>query len=108
MRFAPVSEHTETIASHDPLDDHDCEEIPDICTTLYTSHTVKKAIGFLVDEEDQRRKHYIYRADTGIDSQPQSRSLGELLSSARRESSTVSLSRGDRLQISVTLASSVL
>ena len=109
VRFAPVSEPiTEARASHDSLIDHDCDPIPDMCATLCTSHNLKKAIGFLVDEEDEKRKHYVYRTDTGIDSEPNSRSLGELLSGAQQESFTVSLSRGDRLQIAVTLASSVL
>ena len=109
VRFAPTSGPTTgAIVSHDSSTDHDCDPILNICTTLCASHDLKKAIGFLVDEEDKKQKHYVYRADTGIGSEPHSRSLGDLLSSARQESLTVSLSRGDRLHIAVTLASSVL
>ena len=109
VRFAPISgSSTETIILEDSSTDCDCDLIPDICTTLHTSYGLKKAIGFLIDKEDKKQKHYVYRADTGIGTEPQSRSLGELLSSARHESFNTCLSRGNRLQIAATLASSVL
>ena len=109
VKFAPVPGHIRgATVSHDSWTDFGCNPIPDICTTLSTPHDLKKTLGFLVDEEDKKHKHYLYRTDTGIGSEPQSTSLGELLRTARQESFNVSLSRGVRLEIAVTLASSVL
>ena len=109
VRFAPVSEDKAVAtSSHNSFVDSECDPIPDICAALHTSHNLEKALGFLVDEENEKWKHFIYRADTGIASEPRSSSLGDLLSSAERDSSSVPLYRGDRLQIAVTLASSVL
>ena len=86
----------------------DCESIVDICSTLCANHEPNQAIGFLVDEEDGRHKHYLYQANTTISSEPQSKSLNDLLSHAGHGSHHTPLSRNDRLRIAVTLASSIL
>ena len=110
IKFAPIvgKNVLEARISPEHSTNDDCDPILDICSALCTSYNLKKSLGFLVDEEDEARKHYIYRADTRIAFEPQSRSLGELLGRAGQTPSATSLSRGDRLQISVTLASSVL
>ena len=109
VRFASVSHVGAATVQPKPLTHQECDLIADICSALYVPQDInKKAIGFLVDEEDQEHKHYVYRADTGIGPESQSNSLGELLGAAQPEFSTGSLSRGDRLQIAVTLASSIL
>ena len=92
----------------EPTISQDCGSITDICSTLSANHEPNQAIGFLVDEEDGRHKHYLYRANTTICPEPQSRSLGDLLSHAGHESHRTPLSRNDRLRIAVTLASSIL
>ena len=85
-----------------------CKSIADICSTLCATPESNRAIGFLVDEEDERHKHYLYRADATIVSEAQSKSLSDLLGHTGRASYSTSLSRNDRLRIAVTLASSVL
>lgn len=85
-----------------------CDFIADICSTLRASQDLRKVLGFLVDEADEKHKHYLYRADTVISSDTHSESLGDLLRSSQYELPTGFLSRKVRLQIAVTLASSVL
>ena len=86
----------------------DCESIADICSTLCASPKSNRAIGFLVDEKDDRHRHYLYRANSTIVSEARSKSLGDLLSHTGDGPHSTSLSRNDRLRIAVTLASSVL
>ena len=86
---------------------HDGGSISDICSALCVSRQSRKAIGYLVDEEDDKQKHFLYRTDTMIGSETRSMSLGDVLS-AWHGSSSPQLLRSDRLQIAVTLASSVL
>jgi hypothetical protein len=85
-----------------------CESIADICSTLCATQELRKGLGFLVDEADEKHKHYLYRADTVISSDTHSESLWDLLRSSQYELPTGSLLRKVRLQIAVTLASSVL
>ena len=87
---------------------HDCESIADICSTVCAAHGSSKPIGFLVDEQDEKHKHYIYKVDTVIGPDIRSKSLGDLLSYSGQRSVTAPLSKKDCLQIAVTLASSVL
>ena len=87
---------------------HDCESISDICSTICAAHGSKRPIGFLVDEQDKKHKHYIYQVDTVIGPDIRSKSLGDLLSCSGQRSLTGPLSKKDCLQIAVTLASSVL
>ena len=109
VRFGPDPILTATERSlPEPTMSQDCGSITDICSTLYANHEPNQAIGFLVDEEDGRHKHYLYRANTAICSEPQSKSLGDLLSHAGHGSHRTPLSRNDRLRIAVTLASSIL
>ena len=81
--------------------------IADICRTLCTSKH-GEPLGFLADNEDHDHKHYLYRADTIPIEQPQSRSLSEILSQRNNTPSSTSLLKKERLEIAVTLASSVL
>ena len=109
VRFRPDPTFVRITASSQEVDtDHGCESITDICSTLCASHGSKKEIGFLVDEGDDKHKHYLYRADTVIGPETRSKSLGDLLSCSGSQVSSVSLLRSDRLRIAVTLASSVL
>lgn len=96
------------VSSEEAEADHNRELITDMCSTLCASHELKKEIGFLVDEGDDKHKHYLYRADTGIGPATRSNSLGDLLSRSGSDFSSVPLMRSDRLRIAVTLASSVL
>lgn len=108
VRFGPDLNSITTPDNSQQLEiDYDCESILDMCSTLCASHESKKAIGFLVDEDNQH-KHYLYRANTKIGPETRSKSLGDLLSCSGHGSPTAPLWRGDRLQIAVTLASSVL
>ena len=111
VRFGPDLISTTTM---DPLQEttihygYDCESIADMCSTLCAKHGPTKAIGFLVDEKDNKHKHYLYRANTAIGPEPRSKSLDDLLSCSGHGSHSAPLSRNDRLRIAVTLASSVL
>ena len=106
VRFAPRPISSMTADSLLGLTvDQDCEPIADICSALSVSDEPRKILGFLMDEQDDRHKHYLCRADTKIGPQARSESLGDLLS---RGTSSVQLSRNDRLRLAVTLASSVL
>ena len=95
-------------SSQESANDHDCKSITDICSTLCASHESEKAMGFLVDEEDDNHKHYIYRANTTIGPETRSKSLGDLLSCSGPGSSDARLSKSDRVRLAVTLASSVI
>lgn len=109
VRFGPdpVAITTANIPQK-PATDHDCGSIVDMCSTLCASQKSKQAIGFLVDEEDDKHKHYLYRANTTIGPETRSKSLVDLLNSSGHGSSSTPLLRSDRLRIAVTLASSVL
>lgn len=81
--------------------------IEDICSAIKASNKEQTEIGFLVDEKPERHQHKLYRANTVVCSETLSRSLEDLLKSSR-DPGDESLSRKSRLQIAVTLASSVL
>lgn len=82
--------------------------IQDVCRTLCALDNSGVEIGFLVEEENDRHQHKLLRADTNIEANAFSKSLRELLTSSQRRPSEQGLSRRDRLQTAVTLASSVL
>lgn len=109
VRFGPdpVSISTADFSQH-PTTDNDCESIADMCSILCASYESNKPMGFLVDEEDDRHKHHLYRTSTAIGSETRSKSLGDLLSRSGNGSPSHPLLRSDRLRIAVTLASSVL
>lgn len=109
VRFSPESASipTEDLSQRLPIRNH-CGSIVDLCSTLCASNEHKKAIGFIMDLEDDDHKHHLHRIDTTDSSEAQSKSLCDLLSSPCRESPKDRLLRGDRLRIAVTLASSVL
>ncbi len=83
------------------------KQIEDFCSALCASNRDDREIGLLIDEANDKRHHMLYRANTVVGSQTSSRSLKDLLTSQRR-SGDEGLSRKDRLQIAVILASSVL
>ena len=82
--------------------------IQDVCRTLCALDKSSVELGFLVDEENDRHQHKLLRADTRIEANASSKSLGELLTSSQRRAPGEGFSRRDRLQTAVTLASSVL
>ncbi|KAL8944305.1 MAG: hypothetical protein Q9211_000645 [Gyalolechia sp. 1 TL-2023] len=83
--------------------------IESFCRTLCAPNTERcpKELGLLVDKTNDEIKHRIYRADTTTTLQSCSTSLENLLSS-HTASNDGGLSRKDRLQVAVILASSVL
>ena len=109
VRFQPDS-RTGTTAHVPPQSAvyHDCESISDICSAVCAAHGSDKPIGFLVDEQDEKYKHYVYKVDTVIGPDIRSKSLSDLLSYSGQRPATTPLSKKDCLQIAVTLASSVL
>lgn len=83
------------------------KHIEDFCSALCASKRDDREIGLLIDEANDKQHHMLYRASTVVGSQTSSRSLKDLLTS-QRGSNDEALSRKDRLQIAVVLASSVL
>ncbi|KAI4256754.1 MAG: hypothetical protein L6R42_006039, partial [Xanthoria sp. 1 TBL-2021] len=81
--------------------------IEDMCSALCTPVLNRRAIGLLVDDAFDKHQHRLYRANTVGKSQTLSRSLEDLLE-ASGQLGDDSLSRKERLQIAVVLASSVL
>ncbi|KAI4100086.1 MAG: hypothetical protein LQ339_005608 [Xanthoria mediterranea] len=81
--------------------------IEDFCSALCATDRQKREIGLLIDEVNERQEHKIFRANTTLGSQTFSRSLEDLLRSTEH-SAGENLSRKDRLEVAVTLASSVL
>ncbi|KAL8733473.1 MAG: hypothetical protein Q9166_002099 [cf. Caloplaca sp. 2 TL-2023] len=87
--------------------ERDWSHIEDFCSAVCRSDKHPREIGLLVDTTNDKQQHRIYRANTVVGLQTSSRSLEDLLR-AQRNSSDEGLSRKDRLQIAVILASSVL
>lgn len=83
------------------------KHIEDFCSALCVSPRDDREIGLLVDEANDKQHHMLYRANTVVGLETSSRSLEDLLTSQGRPGDE-GLSRKDRLQISVVLASSVL
>lgn len=109
VRFGTDPASIPTASSpQEPATEYDCGLIHDMCSTLCARHESKKPMGFLVDEEDDTHKHYVYRTNTTIGPESRSKSLGDLLSCSGHGSSSAPLLRSHRLRIAVTLASSVL
>ena len=81
--------------------------IQEFCSALCATDKHIREIGLLLDEMDDRQEHRIYRSNTGLGLQTSSMSLEDLLK-ATDHSDAESLSRRDRLEIAVILASSVL
>ena len=83
--------------------------INDICAAVYEQCDVKQGIGFLLDESVGQHRHHVHLVDEKVRQGVDPKSLEYLLQvSKRRGGPGFSLSRRDRLYISVTLASSVL
>ncbi|KAL8883512.1 MAG: hypothetical protein Q9192_007127, partial [Flavoplaca navasiana] len=81
--------------------------IQEFCSALCATNKHIREIGLLLDEMDDRQEHRIYRSNTELGSQTSSKSLEDLLK-ATEHSDAERLSRRDRLEIAVILASSVL
>ena len=82
--------------------------INDICAAVYEGCGVKQGIGFLTDEGVGQHRHNVYLVDEKVRQGFDPKSLEYLLQVSERRGPGFSLSRRDRLYISVTLASSVL
>lgn len=82
--------------------------IEDFCSLLRMPDRTNEVLGLLIDKDNDKHKHTLYRVDTVIDSDVSSISLGQILKGSQRRSPDEGLFRIDRLQIAVTLASSVL
>ncbi|KAI4141991.1 MAG: hypothetical protein LQ341_003349 [Variospora aurantia] len=81
--------------------------IEDICSAIQAPNKDQTEIGILVDETPEPRQHKLYRANSVLGSQTLTKSLEDLLKSSR-DLGDECLSRKSRLQIAVTVASSVL
>lgn len=84
------------------------QAIADLCTLFRKSSSSYDTIGFLMDEKEESHKHYLYWIRPKISVENYPRSLDDLFSSPNAGASPSSLSRIERLEISITLASSVL
>ena len=82
--------------------------VEDFCSLLRTPDRTNEVLGLLIDKDNDKHKHKLYRVDTFIDSGISSISLGQILKDSQRRSPDEGLFRIDRLRIAVTLASSVL
>lgn len=108
IRFVSVTERPSIKVPIEPMPHQtDWTCIKDICSALCTPTMDRRAIGLLVDDTFDNHQHKLYRADTVAKSHSLSRSLTDLLEASRHPEDD-SLSRKERLQIAVVLASSVL
>ncbi|KAL8812442.1 MAG: hypothetical protein Q9223_007291 [Gallowayella weberi] len=112
VRFAPEPMHLANVSnggSSAATTHLEMTHIDSFCSALCTSQPgkVQREIGLLIDKANDEQQHRVYRANTTKTLQTSSRSLQNLLSS-QKHSDDESLSRRDRLQIAVILASSVL
>ncbi|KAL8790017.1 MAG: hypothetical protein Q9195_006566 [Heterodermia aff. obscurata] len=82
--------------------------IVDMCQTLYSHPKCDEPMGFLRYDHDKDYKHYLYRANIPPMERSQSKSLSDLLSETTVLSPSGGLLKRERLEIAVTLASSVL
>ena len=111
VRFATEPREKTTVAALADSGDSStlsATAIVDMCSRLYRSPASDKFIGFLVDEMEADHKHYLSRTDNTFACEPRSQTLADRLISSGENSPSGSLSRKDRLDIAVTLASSVL
>ena len=81
--------------------------INSLCAAVYQQYGVKQGIGFLTYESVGQNRHHVYLVDKEVRQGFDPKSLECLLQVSKRRGD-FSLSRRDRLYISVTLASSVL
>ena len=86
----------------------DRKYIEEFCSLMCAPDDIHKEIGFLMDEGIDKFQYKLERADTVVESDCFSKSLGEILKGAHKHAPNKGLLRRDRLQIAVTLASSVL
>lgn len=107
VSFDPISSQHSVHFSETSLN-QDSNLIVNLCSKLYTAQNSGKAIGFVVDKENDKHKHHFTLADPIITSESEMKSLRDLLSCSGRESRNNRFLRGERLRIAVILASSVL
>ena len=82
--------------------------ITDLCTEVHLSAGVKDCLGLLSNGEPNHEGHVLFRSETRIDAGAKYRSLTSLLKEARTSVLGQRLSWENRLEVAVTLASSVL
>ena len=84
--------------------------IENLCNDVWRDIHSSETIGFLSGEDNhgQNHKHYLYRVDTRPAHSSQSRSLHDVLSETRENSPLGTLLKRERLELAITLTSSVL
>ncbi|KAL8656991.1 MAG: hypothetical protein Q9226_002362 [Calogaya cf. arnoldii] len=108
VRFASVTEEPSAKVSIEPTPSKiDWICIDNMCSALCKPVLNRRAIGLLIDDAFDKHQHKLYRADTVAKSRSLSTSLQDLLEASRQPGDD-RLSRKERLQIAVVLASSVL
>lgn len=109
VRFASLIDETSTKVALDQASIPTAWTcIEDICSALCTPVLDRRPIGLLVDDAFDKHQHQLYRADSRVKSQSMSKSLHDLLEASRRPGDDDRLSRKQRLEIAVVLASSIL
>ena len=84
------------------------EIVTDICKAINSNTSLKRAVGYLQDENESHHRHDIYFLGTQIRRDSDPRSLESVLQLSRLRRPGFVISRRDRLYIALTLASSVL
>ena len=105
VKFAP--EPSKTVPTAIAPQDKDAL-IANICTALGKTSTLRECMGFLVDAEDQNYRHHLYFVGNVPADEPRSKSLAQILANTRNSPGSSALFRKERLEIAITLASSVL
>ena len=82
--------------------------INDFCDVLRQTWGLREHLGCLISEENQGPRFDLYHRSTILERKLAYQSLGELLVASTESSPTRVFTRRDRLQVAVTLASSVL
>ncbi|KAL8640109.1 MAG: hypothetical protein Q9226_008782 [Calogaya cf. arnoldii] len=108
VRFASTTEEASTNVPIEPTPGQtDWICIDNICSALCKPVPNRRAIGLLIDDAFDKHQHKLYRADTVAKSRSLSTSLQDLLEASRQPDDD-RLSRKERHQIAIVLASSVL
>ena len=105
IRFAP--EPSKTVQTAIAPQDKDAM-IANICTALRKTSTLRECMGFLVEAEDRNYRHHLYFVGSVPADEPRSKSLRQILANTQNSPGPSTLFRKERLEIAITLASSVL
>ena len=114
-----ISDKVITLAPYQPLDSsmNSNAAIANLCSIVWRDSHTRGTIGFLSDEQnyscretnsDCKLKHYLYPVDTLPADKSQYRSLHDVLCETRNNSPLGTLLKRERLELAITLASSVL